>query len=610
MLACSDERTFERGGASSEGNQAAMAAAAPPPAAAALEAPAAAEPVVLSEETVAKVVRQVEFYFSDSNLPRDKFLLQSIRASPDGLVPLATIISFSRMRTHLGLTAPTTTAAATEPGDGGGSATTTTTAAAVPAGLVQAVAAALRPSAALRVAADGTAVGRAAKTADLDAVRAEVDARTVAAGPFPYDATIEGVERVVAALGEVRSVRLPRGPGKVFCGTALVEFATREAAARAVETGKVWSEELGVDVEVEEREALEGRLKAAWEERNKGEEGEVVEKEGGGGGEGEEDGEKGKGKGENGKEEEDWPFPEGLIVKFAVSRIGGGDGGAVEGDAAAAAAGGKDASNGAAGGGAADASVPVAAEGEQEATPMQEDPVVADAAVATGADETAAAAAGEGSGGKADETTTAAAAGEEGSGDKAAKEEAAAPAAAPPSSIDGVLKREHIKELMAPYGTVKFVDFCIGDAEGYLRFAEAEEAQRARTAAVLAPQGGLEVLGYLMTLEAVDGDAEKEYWRKLRQGQGRKRNMSGGGGGGRQWGRGGGGRGSGRGRGRGGRGWGQERGGGQENGKAGGGGSHKRFRDEDDDGGAVCNGNGEGAAAKKAEVAASDVMFE
>ncbi|XP_047965719.1 la protein 1 [Salvia hispanica] len=38
----------------------------------------------LDDETAKKVIRQVEFYFSDSNLPRDKFLMKTISESDDG----------------------------------------------------------------------------------------------------------------------------------------------------------------------------------------------------------------------------------------------------------------------------------------------------------------------------------------------------------------------------------------------------------------------------------------------------------------------------------------------------------------------------------------------
>ncbi len=42
----------------------------------------------------------VEFYFSDSNLPYDKFLFTQTLKNPEGYVPLATVSSFKRMRDY------------------------------------------------------------------------------------------------------------------------------------------------------------------------------------------------------------------------------------------------------------------------------------------------------------------------------------------------------------------------------------------------------------------------------------------------------------------------------------------------------------------------------
>ena len=52
----------------------------------------------LEDETKVKVKLQIEFYFSDSNLPRDKFLRETVSADPDGFVDIALIITFSRLR--------------------------------------------------------------------------------------------------------------------------------------------------------------------------------------------------------------------------------------------------------------------------------------------------------------------------------------------------------------------------------------------------------------------------------------------------------------------------------------------------------------------------------
>ncbi|KAL9313423.1 hypothetical protein ACSQ67_018875 [Phaseolus vulgaris] len=89
----------------------------------------------LDEETTKKVIRQVEFYFSDSNLLTDGFMRKSITESEDGLISLALICSFNRMRKHL-------TLGEVKP-DG------------VPEDTVKAVAQTLRNSASLKVSEDG-----------------------------------------------------------------------------------------------------------------------------------------------------------------------------------------------------------------------------------------------------------------------------------------------------------------------------------------------------------------------------------------------------------------------------------------------------------------------
>ena len=45
---------------------------------------------------VAKIVRQVEHYFGDYNLPRDKFLKETIQ-SDDGWVPMDVMLKFQRL---------------------------------------------------------------------------------------------------------------------------------------------------------------------------------------------------------------------------------------------------------------------------------------------------------------------------------------------------------------------------------------------------------------------------------------------------------------------------------------------------------------------------------
>jgi len=54
------------------------------------------KPTMSTEELEAKIVRQIEHYFGDYNLPRDKFLKETIKAD-DGWVPMETMLNFQRL---------------------------------------------------------------------------------------------------------------------------------------------------------------------------------------------------------------------------------------------------------------------------------------------------------------------------------------------------------------------------------------------------------------------------------------------------------------------------------------------------------------------------------
>ncbi|PON72600.1 Lupus La protein [Parasponia andersonii] len=52
----------------------------------------------LSEDLKCKIIRQVEYYFSDENLPTDKHMISLIRKNKEGFVPIAVIASFRKMK--------------------------------------------------------------------------------------------------------------------------------------------------------------------------------------------------------------------------------------------------------------------------------------------------------------------------------------------------------------------------------------------------------------------------------------------------------------------------------------------------------------------------------
>ncbi|KAL5731789.1 hypothetical protein ACHQM5_004486 [Ranunculus cassubicifolius] len=54
--------------------------------------------VVLTDDLKAKIIRQVEYYFSDENLPTDKFLMKYVSKDKDGFVPVAVVASFRKMK--------------------------------------------------------------------------------------------------------------------------------------------------------------------------------------------------------------------------------------------------------------------------------------------------------------------------------------------------------------------------------------------------------------------------------------------------------------------------------------------------------------------------------
>ncbi|KAM3282294.1 la protein 1 isoform X1 [Capsicum chacoense] len=183
----------------------------------------------LDEETVKKIIRQVEFYFSDSNLPKDGFLRKTVEESEDGLVSLALICSFSRMRSHLDL-------GVAKPEE-------------ISDDTVKSVAEALKASSFLKISEDGKKVGRVSELAKLEEVIEQIDVRTIAASPLEYSVKLEDVESFFGQHGKVNSVRLPRhvADKRMFCGTALIEFSNDEDATKIVKQNLVYE---GVELEL------------------------------------------------------------------------------------------------------------------------------------------------------------------------------------------------------------------------------------------------------------------------------------------------------------------------------------------------------------------------
>ncbi|GAB2284855.1 hypothetical protein Dimus_019308 [Dionaea muscipula] len=454
----------------------------------------------LDEETSKKVIRQVEFYFSDSNLPRDKFLKQTISESEDGLVSLALICTFSRMRGHLGL-------GEVKPED-------------ISEDTVKPVANTLRTSSFLKVSEDGKKVGRAIELAKPEELIQQLDNRTVAASPLPYDVKHENVESFFAQFAKVNSVRLPTHvyAKKVFCGTALIEFAEEEDAQKILKQSLVYD---GAELELRPKKDFD-------EERKKQTRG--VDN---------------THSGSDCRSSDEADYTKGLVLSFLLKRKESGtkqnDSIKVESDASKT------------DGTECEEIVPQGSdkvtENDKGLDEVAEEDIKPKINGESGHesdgkeakdDEKSSEVADDKDGGKAaheqkpghekdikqningesghesdgkqakdDEKSSEVA--DDKDGGKAAHEQK--PTAAEYKNNADVVLREDLKAVFEKFGTVKFVDFKMGAESGYIRFEVPEASQKARAVAVLSEEGGLIVKNYIASLEPVTGEAEKEYWK-------------------------------------------------------------------------------------------------
>ncbi|KAK9964849.1 hypothetical protein ABG768_005986 [Culter alburnus] len=153
------------------------------------------------KQLLADVKKQVEFWFSDVNLHKDKFLKNMIEQSRDGYIDISVLTSFNRMKKM------------------------TTD--------VKLIARALANSAVVEVNLEGTHVRR---KDPLGGSPKDVDSRTVYVELLPKTVTHVWLERVFSKCGNVVYVSIPRykttGDPKGF---AFVEFETEEQAQNAIE---------------------------------------------------------------------------------------------------------------------------------------------------------------------------------------------------------------------------------------------------------------------------------------------------------------------------------------------------------------------------------------
>ncbi|GAV04147.1 hypothetical protein RvY_14470-2 [Ramazzottius varieornatus] len=148
----------------------------------------------------ARVRQQLEFYFGDANLGKDRFLQEKIQQSEDGFVPLDILLTFNKLRE---LT--------TE---------------------IPIVREAVRTSQLLRLSEDGLKIQRTTPLED----RGPVDERTLYVENLPPTADIDWVTSRFAVFGDVVYVSLPRfntPPKNAIKGFAFVEFKEPEGVEQA-----------------------------------------------------------------------------------------------------------------------------------------------------------------------------------------------------------------------------------------------------------------------------------------------------------------------------------------------------------------------------------------
>ncbi|KAM8940441.1 la-related protein 7 isoform 1-T1 [Pelodytes ibericus] len=153
------------------------------------------------KQLLADIAKQVDFWFGDVNLHKDRFMREQIEKTRDGYIDISLLTSFNKMK-------KLTTDA-------------------------KLIARAIKNSSVVELNLDNTKIRRRLPLGDKPQ---DVDCRTVYAELLPKNVNHGWIERVFGKCGTVVYVSIPRykstGDPKGF---AFIEFETQEQAAKAIE---------------------------------------------------------------------------------------------------------------------------------------------------------------------------------------------------------------------------------------------------------------------------------------------------------------------------------------------------------------------------------------
>lgn len=153
------------------------------------------------KQVLADITKQVDFWFGDANLHKDRFLREQIEKSRDGYVDISLLVSFNKMKK---LTTDE-----------------------------KLIARALKSSAVVELDLEGTRIRRKKPLGERPK---DEDDRTVYVELLPKNVNHSWIERVFGKCGNVVYISIPHykstGDPKGF---AFVEFETKEQAAKAIE---------------------------------------------------------------------------------------------------------------------------------------------------------------------------------------------------------------------------------------------------------------------------------------------------------------------------------------------------------------------------------------